>query len=510
MIPVLDSDGMRALDRRATEEFGIPSILLMENAALAVCDVAMDRFPEAGRVAIFCGEGNNGGDGFAAARHLRNRGLDVALYLVGRRDRVRGDAAANLTICEKSGIAPLAIESGDDLHAALDDAESSDLVIDAVFGTGLDRPIEGFRAAVIEALNAMEVPILSVDVPSGLDASRSALIGPAIQATVTVTFAAPKVAHVLDPAASLCGMVVVADISIPAIGLHSQTPALLLVSGEDVAALLPPRPAESHKGTWGHVAIVGGSAGRSGAAVLAARGALRTGAGLVTVLTDAETAAIVDAHTAESMTLPITRDDAGRGGVLEALRGKSVAVIGPGLPDDEQGYRFVRTLLAAVPLPTVVDASALNAFPGRLADLRSERPRVLTPHPGELARLAGVSTEAILADRVTAAREAAKASACVVVLKGHQTLIASPDGRVAVNPTGNPGMATGGTGDVLSGIIATLLGQSGDPFLAACAGTWLHGAAGDVVAARAGEVGLTALDLAESIPAAISEAREGA
>jgi NAD(P)H-hydrate epimerase len=320
---------------------------------------------------------------------------------------------------------------------------------------------------------------------------------------VTVTFAAPKVCHVFDPGASWCGEVIVADIAIPEIAIDDESVLLALTTPKEVAPLFAPRLAATHKGTYGHVAIIAGSPGRSGAAILCARGAIRTGAGLVTIMTDAETARIVHAGSVESMTWPGTE-------VQELLRGKHAVLAGPGLPDNDRAYGWVRTTLASIDLPLVIDASALNAFAGRAAEINPDRrPRVITPHPGELARLLQRDTKDINTDRLASAREAASLTRSVVVLKGHQTLIADSDGRVNVNPTGNPGMASGGMGDVLGGMIAALLARDVDPFDAACAAVYLHGFAGDILRDEMGDTGLAAMDLAERVPLAIRRLSEG-
>lgn len=506
---ILDSDQMRSIDRRAADQHGIASIVLMENAAVAVAEVIAERFPAAARVAIFCGTGNNGGDGFAVARHLANRGVETGIFLLGDRSRIAGDALANLEACDRAGLAVAPVDGAERLERAVLFASRSDLVIDAIFGTGLARPAAGLHADAILAINALDVPCLAVDLPSGLDASSATPPGPAIEAAVTVTFVAPKIAHVFAPAADCCGEVVVADISIPDAAIDAEGVMLSLIAPGDAAALFQPRAAETHKGTYGHLAVIAGSAGRSGAAILAARGAIRTGAGLVTVLTDVATANIVDAASAESMTVHVFRTTSGIDRILAALETKDAVVIGPGLPDDEEGYAFVRELLPRIALPAIVDASALNAFAGSIEALgRAEAPRVITPHPGELARLLGSSTSEIASDRIAAARAAAAKARAVVVLKGHQTLVATPDGEVRVNPTGNAGMASGGMGDVLSGMIGALLAQGAEPADAAAAAVWLHGFTGDLLAEETADIGLAARDVAESIPRAIRKLRE--
>ncbi len=499
---ILNSEQMKAIDRRATERFGIPSIVLMENAALAVVDAISDHYPDCDRAAIFCGPGANGGDGFAVARHLEQRGVVPIVFVVSDRKRIRGDAATNLAICERLALPLYDIVDDDSLNEALVHAADVDLVVDAIFGTGLNRAPEGLYAEIITSMMELGLPIVAVDLPSGANASSAETFEPCVHAAVTVTFVAPKICHVFEPAAVSCGEVIVADISIPTAAIEDENVTLALTTPADVRPHFAPRLATTHKGTYGHVGIIAGSPGRSGAAVLAARGAIRSGAGLVTVATDAETAKLVNAGSIESMTF--SGDD-----VIAFTVGKDAILIGPGLSDDEAGYARVRELVDAIALPLVIDASALNAFTSRANELNpSRRPRVLTPHPGELARLLGTTAKEINAHRIDIAREAAHITGCVVVLKGFQSLIAEPDGHVNVNPTGNPGMATGGMGDVLGGMIAALLARGIDPFNAATAAVYLHGSAGDMLKDEMGDTGLAANDLAERIPLAIKRLRE--
>jgi NAD(P)H-hydrate epimerase len=499
---ILTSEQMKAIDRRATDRFGIPSIVLMENAALAVVDSISDHYPDCDRAAIFCGLGANGGDGFAVARHLEQRGVVPMVLIVGDRKTIRGDAATNLAICERLALPIYDIVDDDSLNEALVHASDADLVVDAIFGTGLNRGPEGLYAETIVSMMELGLPIVAVDLPSGANASSAETFEPCVQAALTVTFAAPKICHVFEPAAVNCGEVIVADISIPAAAIEDENITLALTTPADVRPHFATRLASTHKGTYGHVAIIAGSPGRSGAAVLAARGAIRSGAGLVTVATDAETAKLVNAGSIESMTY--SGDD-----VVAFANNKDAVLLGPGLPDNEASYARVRDLVAAIERPLVIDASALNAFASRASEINpSHRPRVLTPHPGELARLFGTTASEINAHRIDIAREAARITGCVVVLKGFQSLIAEPDGHVNVNPTGNPGMATGGMGDILGGMIAALLARAIDPFDAAIAAVYLHGFTGDLLKDEMGDTGLAAGDLAERIPLAIKRLRE--
>lgn len=505
---ILTSDQMRSIDRRTTERFGVPSIVLMENAASAVVEAIFAHYADCERVAIFCGTGQNGGDGLAVARHLENRGVVPVVLIVGDRTKYAGDARTNLEICERLQIPIYEIRESASVEEALVRVSDADVIVDGIFGTGLNRAPSGVQADVIRAIAEMRIPVVAVDLPSGLDASSVEPFEPCVRAEVTVTFAAPKICHVFDPAAMYCGEIIVADIAIPNVAVDEESVTLELTTPAAVQPYIAPRLAATHKGTYGHVAVVAGSPGRSGAAVLSARGAIRSGAGLVTVATDPDTAHQVHAGSIESMTFPVALESASIDALLGFLERKDAVLIGPGLRDDESSYRFVRDLAARIDLPLVIDASGLNAFAGHASTINPKRaPRVITPHPGELARLTGSDTKAINADRIGAARAAASLTRCVVVLKGHQTLIADPDGHVSVNPTGNPGMAGGGTGDVLGGMIAAFLARGVDPFDAARAAVYLHGFAGDLAKEEIGDTGLAALDLADRIPAAIRRLR---
>ena len=500
---ILDAAQMRNIDQRATERFGVPSIVLMENAAIAVVDALFAHYPDSERVAIICGTGANGGDGFAVARHLENRGVVPVVIIVGQRSAIHGDALTNLTVCERIGIPIYDIQDAAEVETMLAHASDADVIVDAIFGTGLNRAPAGMHADVIRDLAELRIPILAVDLPSGANASSAEPFDPCVQAEVTVTFAAPKICHVFEPAALYCGEVIVADITIPEAAVEDELVSLAIITPKDVEPHAAPRLASTHKGTYGHAGIIAGSPGRSGAAVLCARGAIRMGAGLVSVMTDEDTAKLVHAGSIESMTY--SGSD-----LAEFLSNKSAALIGPGLADDEKAWKHTRALVNDIDLPLVIDASGLNAFASRASELNPRAlPRILTPHPGELARLLGDTTAAAInKDRITAAREAARITQCVVVLKGYQTLIAEPAGSVFVNPTGNPGMASGGMGDVLAGMIAALLARGTDPLDAACAAVYLHGLAGDIVKDDLGDTGLTAMDVADRIPIAIQRNRE--
>ena len=505
---VLTAAQMQAVDRRAIDELGIPGMVLMENASVGVADAIGERFPDAASVSIFCGPGNNGGDGLALARILDARGYGVSTFLVLRSNEPGGDAGTQLAILERAGRPVERLGPEDPLEPAIRRAGAGDLVVDALFGTGLTRPLSGHFAELLHRLNGLGKPIVAVDLPSGLDGSRAQPVGPTLHADLTVTFAAPKIAHVLAPACEAVGELAVVDLGIPAELVEEADGELYLSTEADMRSLLLPRDPSSHKGTFGHVLLAGGSKGKSGAPVLAARAAVRGGAGLVTVAVPESILAPVDAGCVESMTvgLPETpRGEVGPGashGLSAAANGKSAVGLGPGLGTGSDARELVISCLQTLAVPLILDADALNVVAGEW-DLLKARcgPTVLTPHPGEAARWLGATAQEIQEDRLGAARHLAQKSGAVVVLKGYRTLIADPDGSLWINPTGNSGMATGGSGDVLTGLLTALSGQGHDPLSAARLAVYLHGLAGDIVAERTGRAGLAAGDL----PAAVAE-----
>jgi ADP-dependent NAD(P)H-hydrate dehydratase / NAD(P)H-hydrate epimerase len=521
MRPVLTAAQMRDADRRTIEEIGLPGAVLMENAGAAVARALRARYPQARRPLVLCGRGNNGGDGFVIARHLLD--LEPSVFLLGARAEVRGDARLHMGVLERSGGA--LVEVVDDagwarLRAA---AARADVAVDALLGTGLHQAPTGGMADAIAVLRGLrDVPVVAVDIPSGVPSDSGELGWDAVKAAVTVTFAALKYGQVLPPACDQVGALTVADIGIPASVLAQTSPSLWLAEESDLAKAYPPRAPSAHKGTFGHVLVAAGAVGKTGAAILTATGALVSGAGLVTVATPAPALPMVAHGRPELMTepLPVTasgsldREAAAR--VVSLARKRDALVIGPGLGQDAILREFVREALRAYEGPVLVDADGLNALAGteriaRATDaLRRPAAAVVTPHPGEMARLVGVSTAEVQRRRLETARAFAVETGAVVVLKGQRTVVARPDGTACVNPTGNPGMATGGTGDVLSGIVGALLARGLDGWTAAVAGVYLHGAAGDDAALRLGEESLAASDLLESIPTVLRRVQEGA
>ena len=511
---ILNSSQMRDAERRAIDEIGIPSITLMENAGRQVVAAIEAMFADVGelQVAVLCGRGNNGGDGFVVARTLLQRGVDVSTFLVGEVAEVRGDARINLDILGNLGHTIVEINDPQAWELHFSEIRGCDMLVDALFGTGLKTPLAGLYETVVADLNATDLPVVAVDLPSGLSADTPEPMGPHIDATLTVTLGAPKLPLVLPPGEAHCGDVVIADIGIPEAAIAAvEGPYLELMTRDIIRPLVEPRPADSHKGDYGHVLIIAGGRGKTGAAYLSAMGALKSGAGLVTVATPASCQPIVAMMAPEYMTDPLVEGPEGAI-AFEALehvltRQVDVIAIGPGIGTSPGTVAFVRGLLDRAGVPLVLDADALNAF-----DLSPEllvgpegRDVIITPHPGELARLVGVTTADVQANRIEIAQGFAETHQLYVVLKGHRSLIATPEGRVFVNPTGNPGMATGGMGDLLTGMIAAWLGQLLDAEAACKLAVYLHGLAGDLADAAEGEVALTPSDVLAQLGDAVLE-----
>ena len=508
---------MREIDRRTIEEYGIPGLLLMENAGRSVADAVENLLGDlrGKRVVILCGKGHNGGDGFVAARHLLRRGAVPQVFLACMPEEITGDAGVNFLIWQRLGQKFFQLATAGGLQLLKLALLQSDAVVDALYGTGFRGKATGHAGRAIEAVNAAGRPVVAVDLPSGLEADTGRVNGPCIRATVTVTFGLPKVGLVLEPGRQYSGRLVVADISLPPALTPETGPGRYLLTRELVSSWFTRRPATAHKGNFGHVLVVGGSRGMVGAACLAAQGALRAGTGLVTLAVPRSLQDVAAAKLTEVMTsgLPEIPDGAvGREAlpvVTSLLGNKAALATGPGLGRHPETAALVRELVRTASCPVVLDADGLNAFANEGARL-AERvaPLVVTPHPGEMGRLMGKSPAEIEADRIGNATEAARAWGAVVVLKGARTVVASPNGYLGINTTGNPGMATGGSGDVLTGVIAALLAQGLDPFRAAAAGVYLHGRAGDLAAVETGEMGLVAGDLLRFLPTACREIEE--
>ncbi|MBI4238711.1 MAG: NAD(P)H-hydrate dehydratase [Deltaproteobacteria bacterium] len=496
---------MRALDREAIGVRHIPSIALMERAGLELANVVAAAVPAPGPIGIVLGQGNNAGDGLVAARYLHQRGYRLHLFLTSAPTDFSPDARVNWDNLADHGTRHQ-VSDGTWVQAAA----SCVCLIDALFGTGLDRPVAAPTAALITTLNGLGRPIIAADVPSGLCATTGAVLGVAVRAEITVAFGLPKLGCVLGEGPRHTGRLCCVDIGIP-VDLTAALVSSYRWNGPDeFASHWPVRPVESHKGTYGHALIVAGSLGKIGAGYLAARAALRSGAGLVTYALPTTAYDRFSADAVEVMLAPLP--DEGSGCLTAAalvalgvlLRDKAAIAVGPGLGQDPRTADALYALVRQVEAPLVVDADAITALaasPRALAKRRT--PIIMTPHPGEMARWLGVETETVQNDRIGCAQRVARERGCYVVLKGHWSVIATPAGEVLINPTGNPGMATAGSGDVLTGVLTGLLAQGMPPREATCAAVYLHGMAGDLAAERLGQAALIASDIIDSLPAAI-------
>ncbi len=514
LMRVLNARQMREADGYTINEIGIPSMVLMENAGRQVVAAMEATFEDLGarRVAVLAGRGNNGGDGFVVARTLLQRGVDVAVFLLGSIADVGGDARANLQILGRLGVTVVEIADAQDWELHFSEIAQCGLIVDAMFGTGLREALSGLMQTVVADLNGSGVPVVAVDVPSGLSSDTHRVPGDAVEATLTVTFAAPKIPHVLPPAERLCGDLVIADIGIPGEVIEQVAgPVVDLLTRERMRELITPRAQDAHKGDFGRVLVVAGSLGKTGAAALTALAALRSGAGLLTVACPARVLPVVASLAPEFMTIPL--HDTAEGQVGESALEQVLAVpadliaVGPGLGTGPGARALVRGLLEEAGVPLVLDADALNVFADEPSALRGRDGLdvVITPHPGEMARLTNRTPEEVQDNRLDVAREFATSHGVYVVLKGHRTLVATPEGQVSINLTGNPGMATGGSGDVLTGMIAAWCAQLLDPQAGCQLAVYLHGVAGDLAEADMGEQALIASDIIEHLGDAVAE-----
>ncbi len=505
---------MRETDRVSSERYGVPSLDLMENAGHAVAQFVLSRYPSANRIGVICGKGNNGGDGFVAARKLHEAGRAVRVLLLAEPKELRGDAAQ---MYAKLGIPAAVVRSSAELkQETAHSVFESDLLIDAILGTGFRPPVSGLYAEAIADLNASPATVVAVDIPSGADADvMGEQVGSVARADAVVTFTAPRPAHVF-------GSLTQGTTSISAIGSPDEAVVsalrLNLITARGIASLIGPRPAASNKGNFGHVLVIGGSLGKAGAAAMAGMAVLRSGGGLSTVAVPKSILSTVAGFHPELMTEPLLETRAGSISLraLEKLRklteGMTVLAVGPGISRVPETSKLVRALVKKHDLTLVLDADGLNAFAGHATELNGKgRSLVITPHPGEMARLLGSTVAAVQRDRINVARTFARAHHVIVVLKGHRTLVADPSGEVWVNTTGNPGMATGGTGDILTGMVAGLVAQNPRQILeAVVAAVHLHGLAGDVAREQMGEHSLVATDLVRALPEAFRRVQQAA
>lgn len=507
---LVSAEQMREADRQTIQEIGVPGMVLMENAAQGAARVILEQVedPALLDLAVFCGRGNNGGDGLAIARILANRGARATCYLFAKKGDLEGDAAANLAIALACGVELVEVPD-DEAFAKYETAMAGhELYVDALLGTGLNSPVRGRYGAAIELLNDLGRPVLAVDIPSGLSADTGQPLGLAVMANWTATFGLVKQGLMLD-AGEYVGELTLVDISIPPKVVDSLGAMTFGLGAELASVMLNPRPLDAHKGAFGHLLVVGGSPGKSGAPCLAAMGGQRAGAGLVTVALPQGLNLVAETKLTAAMSQPLPETSEGSLSMaalpvlLDLAAERSALVLGPGLGQQDESREMARELAAQVKQPLLIDADGLNALAGHLGNMRlASQEVVLTPHPGEAARLLGSTPAEVQQDRLAAARQLADLSGAVVVLKGARTVIALPTGQAWVNPTGNALLASGGSGDVLSGLIGGLLAQGCDALGAACAGVFVHGLAADLASEEFGRRGMAAEELSEYLPEA--------
>lgn len=506
---VVRAEEMRAIDNRAINEYGIPGVVLMENAGIRTVEIIEEILTGLSnqQVVILAGRGNNGGDGFVVARHLMNAGIPVSVFLLGEPEQLTPDAKVNYQILERMRAPLYPLQTEEDLDRLTLALLKAGLIVDAIYGIGFKGSLNEFETQVVKMVNWSRLPVVAVDIASGIEADSGRVHGIAVQASHTVTFGLPKLGQLLEPGRSYTGTLTVADISLPRDLLTASELKTNLITDELVQPFLAPRPAESHKGTYGHALIIGGSIGMTGAVIMAAYAALRVGAGLVTAGLPESLQGGVENEIVEVMTVPLAETAQGTIArealpAIENLLGTtSVCAIGPGMSRYQEAPAVLYQVLHSSGIPVVIDADGLNALSQDISMLNNRQiPVVLTPHPGEMARLTGLSVEEIQADRLEIARSFAQKWGVTLVLKGNGTVVAYPSGEAFLNLSGNPGMATAGSGDVLCGMIAGLIAQGLRPQDAAMAAVYLHGLAGDHAAQVKGQRGLIAGDLIQALP----------
>ncbi len=509
---LLTADEMREMDRQTIENFGIPGRVLMENAGRGAVRMMFDHFSgiRAEPVGVAAGRGNNGGDGFVIARYLAAAGIDVTVYLLSETDKVAGDARANLDLLAPLGIPVVELPDENTFSPYKTEMGKKRIWVDAILGTGLTKEVKGYFRAVIEFINSLQRPVFAVDIASGVHTDTGRPCGTCIHADATATFAFAKLGHIVQPGAAFTGRLNIIDIGIPPHIIETVAPRQKVVRGDTIRNFVTHRPPEAHKGHTGHLMAVAGAAGTTGAAAMTAMSALRAGAGLVTLGVPETVNAAVEPQVTEAMTRPLADtgtgvlSDAGAEEILAMLSDKDALAVGPGMGTADETRRLVEKLVRESPVPVVVDADGINNLAENPEILKNKKSDVvLTPHPGEMARLTATSAREIQQDRIGAARAFAETYGVHLVVKGARTVIAHPDGRIDINPTGNPGMASGGMGDVLTGMIAGWICQGCPAADAAALSVYLHGAAADMLADRRGPHGYLATDVMGFLPDAL-------
>lgn len=503
------ADEMQQMDRLTIESFGIPGRVLMESAGRGATEILLRKKSNLNHksIGVMAGRGNNGGDGFVMARYLAQKGIKVALYLLADKKRVTGDAAANLRLLASLDVPLIELTDREVFLKHKEAMRNHDLWIDAILGTGLKSDVKGFFGEIIKFINNSKKYIFSVDIPSGLNSDTGLPCGIAVCADATATFGFAKTGHILYPGADYTGDLEIVDIGIPPYIADEVAPQQYLITENMAGSYIQPRKQDAHKGNTGHLLVIAASTGKTGAAAMAAGSAIRAGAGLVTLGIPASLNPVLETQIIEAMTFPLPEKTAGTMGadafvkILTLMAGKQCLAIGPGIGTDPDTMEIVCQIIQASEVPIVIDADGLNSLAGRTDILNTlKAPAVLTPHPGEMARLANITTREVQSNRISCARKFAVKFNIHLVLKGARTIIAHPDGSVYINPTGNPGMASGGMGDVLTGIIAGLITQGLPIKKAAHAGVFLHGAAADCLAEKISPTGFLATEVMNEIP----------
>jgi NAD(P)H-hydrate epimerase len=509
---LLTAAEMREMDRRTIEEFGLPGRILMENAGRGAFRALLDSFPDIQnqKVAVLAGRGNNGGDGFVIGRCLAQHGIRATVYLLSESKLLQGDALSNFNLLPSLNIPVRECPDVKAFNRYKKEIAHHQVIVDAIFGTGLNSDVKGYFKTVIDFINSLNKQVLAVDIPSGLHTDTGQPCGVCIQATATATFAFPKIGHLVLPGAEYTGKLHIIDIGIPPHIADGVCPRHHILTEESIGNMIRPRALDTHKGGVGHVLVVAGSTGKTGAAAMCALSALRAGAGLVTLGVPESLNPVVEPQALEVMTAPLPEittgilSDESFEAIMDLVSDKRCLALGPGLGTAPETRRLVARLVKSCPVPLVIDADGLNNLAANTDILKSKKTEIiLTPHPGEMARLMAASAKDIQADRIGCARAFAEKFKVHLVLKGAKTVMAHPDGRVYVNPTGNPGMASAGMGDVLTGMIAGFAAQGYAPAEAAKIAVYLHGSAADHLAQTKGPFGYIASDVMAEIPGAI-------
>jgi ADP-dependent NAD(P)H-hydrate dehydratase / NAD(P)H-hydrate epimerase len=485
---IATSSQMQKIDQMTIENTGIPGDVLMENAGRGTADILLGVLSDlSGKFIVACGPGNNGGDGFVISRYLFNHGCDVDIVLVGKQSAVKGSSKIFFEVAKNLGI-PVHECDQNNRTAISRLLNSSDVIVDALFGTGITRPVDGLFKFVVDAINSSDSFVCSVDIPSGLSSDSCVPIGPTVQADITVSFGLPKPALVLYPSAIHAGQIFVSDISIPQANITAMRLPGKILTPDAFPAFLLPRKQDSHKGQHGHLLIIAGSPGKTGAAIMSSQAAARSGAGLITTAVPSPLNSILETRLTEVMTLPLPGDSpcfcakhVDR--LLQEISDKQALLVGPGMGTDPATVKFLADLLPNVKIPLLLDADALNTISFKTKPpWNNNVTPILTPHPGEFSRLSGLAVDAIISDPIQSASDYASRYSCIVVLKSARTIIAFPDGTYSINVTGNPGLASGGSGDILSGLVSGLMAQGISPDQAASAGVFWQGFTADIIA----------------------------